>query len=438
MSGERWNDWKPLAWIVGAFAVAYTLPVGTPRFDHAISEGLHLTKWYAQEHMALCVVPALFIAGAIGVFVNQNAVMRYLGPRANRVVAYAVAAVSGSILAVCSCTILPLFAGIWKRGAGLGPASAFLYSGPAINVLAIILTARILGMELGVARTIGAVGFSVVVGLLMHALFRREEAQRIAAQAAVPVMGNDEDGRPLWQTALFFSTMVSILVFANWAKGDSVGWWAAVHAVKWWLTAGLGAVLAVILVRWMGAVWWQVGLIALATLLSAVLLPAVPELAFSASTIGLGILGAMHRDGELRDWFDATWTFAKQIVPLLLGGVLVAGIMLGQPGEEGLIPNAWIVSCVGGNSLGANFFASFAGALMYFATLTEIPILQGLLGSGMGKGPALALLLAGPALSLPSMLVLNSIMGFRKTAAFVAITVVMATLIGWIFGSIWG
>ncbi len=438
MSGERWHDWKPLAWIVGAFAVAYTLPVGTPRFDHAVSEGLHLTKWYAQEHMALCVVPALFIAGAIGVFVSQNAVMRYLGAKANRVVAYGVAAVSGTILAVCSCTILPLFAGIWKRGAGLGPASAFLYSGPAINVLAIILTARILGLELGLARTIGAVGFSVVVGLAMHALFRREEAERVAAQAAAPVMMDDGGGRPLWQTAAFFGTMVAILVFANWAKGDSVGWWAAIHAVKWWLTASLGAVLAIILVRWMGAVWWQVGLIGAAVLAGAVLRPEVPELAFSAGTIGLGLLGAMKREGELRDWFDATWTFTKQIVPLLLGGVLVAGIMLGRPGEEGLIPNAWIAGLVGGNGIGANAFAAVSGALMYFATLTEIPILQGLLGSGMGKGPALALLLAGPALSLPSMLVLNSVMGFRKTAAFVAITVVMATLTGWMFGSVGG
>lgn len=438
MSGERWNDWKPLAWLVGAFAIAYTLPVGTPRFDHAISEGLHLTKWYAQEHMALCVVPALFIAGAIGVFVSQAAVMRYLGPRADKALAYGVAAVSGTILAVCSCTILPLFAGIWKRGAGLGPASAFLYSGPAINVLAIILTARVLGFELGVARTLGAVGFSVVVGLLMHALFRREEQERVAAQLAAPVTQDEEQGRPLWQTALFFGTMVAILVFANWAKGEGVGWWAAVHGVKWWLTGGLGAVLAVILVRWLGVAWWRMLALAGAVTLASALWPEVPELAFSAGTIGLGILGASTRDGELRDWFDATWTFAKQIVPLLLGGVLVAGIMLGRPGEEGLIPNAWIADCVGGNTLGANFFASFAGALMYFATLTEIPIIQGLLGSGMGKGPALALLLAGPALSLPSMLVLHSIMGFRKTAAFIAITVVMATVSGWFYGSIWG
>ncbi|MBF0245435.1 MAG: permease [Planctomycetes bacterium] len=438
MSTERWSDWKALAWIAGSFAVIYNLPVGTPRFDHAVSEGLQLSKWYAREHMALCVVPALFIAGAIGVFVSQNAVMRHLGAGANKIRAYGVAAVSGTILAVCSCTVLPLFAGIWKRGAGLGPATAFLYSGPAINVLAIILTARVLGLPLGIARVVSAVGFSVIVGLLMHGFFRSEEAARAALQKAAPIVGDEESGRSLGQTGAFFASMIAILVFANWAKGEGLGWWASVHAAKWWITAGFGLLLALMLVRWIGVSLWKVLLLGAAVALCAVLWPVVPELAFSAGTLGLGILGATTEEGEMRDWFEATWAFAKQIIPLLLGGVMVAGFLLGRPGEEGLIPGAWISSWVGGNSLGANAFASVSGAFMYFATLTEIPILQGLRGSGMGKGPALALLLAGPALSLPSILVLNSVMGYKKTLTFVGLTVVMATICGWFYGAVWG
>jgi uncharacterized membrane protein YraQ (UPF0718 family) len=432
-------DWtaerKPLLILAAAFAAAYLLPTDSPRFQGAVMEGLHLVKWYAQEHLALCVVPALFIAGAIGVFVSQGAVMRHLGAGANRVVAYGVASVAGSVLAVCSCTVLPLFAGICKRGAGLGPAAAFLYAGPAINVLAIILTARILGLELGVARTVGAVGFSIVVGVAMHLLYRREEAAR-AAEA--PPAAADDAGRPLHRTLAFFAVMIAILVFANWApSAAAVGWWDAIHAAKWLTTAGLGAAFAVMLVRWYGLAWWKPALLAGAVAASAALRPDLHELAFSIATLGLGWL-ASRSDGEMGAWFDQTWGFAKQIIPLLLGGVLVAGILLGRPGHDGLIPAEWIASAVGGNSLAANVIAALAGAFMYFATLTEIPILQGLMGSGMGKGPALALLLAGPALSLPSMLVLRSIMGTQKTVAFTALVVVMATLTGWIFGAVWG
>lgn len=435
MSADWTAERRPLLILAAAFAAAYLLPTDSARFQGAVMEGLHLVKWYAQEHMALCVVPALFIAGAIGVFVSQGAVMRYLGAGANRYVAYGVASVSGSVLAVCSCTVLPLFAGIYKRGAGLGPAAAFLYAGPAINVLAIILTARILGLELGLARTVGAVGFSVVVGLIMHLIYRREEAARAAEP---PPATADGAGRPLHQTLAFFAAMIAILVFANWAPSKAaVGWWDAIHAAKWPITAGLGAAFGLMLVRWYGLAWWKLAALAAAVAGAAALRPGLHELAFSIATLGLGWL-ASRSDGEMGEWFDQTWGFAKQIIPLLLGGVLVAGLLLGRPGHEGLIPSEWIAGAVGGNSLLSTFIAALAGAFMYFATLTEIPILQGLMGSGMGKGPALALLLAGPALSLPSMLVLRSIMGTQKTVVFTALVVVMATLTGWLFGAVWG
>jgi hypothetical protein len=357
--------------------------------------------------------------------------MRYLGAGAKRWVAYGVASVSGSVLAVCSCTILPLFAGIYKRGAGLGPAAAFLYAGPAINVLAIILSARILGLELGVARVVGAVGFSILLGLLMHLFFREEEAQRTEAALAEPEAA---EGRPLHQTLAFFGAMIAVLIFANWAPSkNAVGWWEAVFQAKWHLTSAFGLLFALVLVRWYGLALWKLALLGSGVLALALAKPEVPDLAFSLGTLGLGFI-ASRSQGEVGEWFDQTWEFAKQIVPLLLGGVFVAGICLGRPGQEGLIPSAWIAHLVGGNSLAANFISALSGAFMYFATLTEIPILQGLMGSGMGKGPALALLLAGPALSLPSMLVLNSILGPKKTVVFVALVVILATLTGWLFG----
>jgi len=417
--------------VVGAvFVGLLLLPVGHARFDNAVSEALQLARWYAQEHVLLCLVPAFFIAGAISVFVHQQSVLRYLGAGANRVVAYGVASVSGSILAVCSCTILPLFAGIYRRGAGLGPATAFLYAGPAINVLAIILTARLLGPELGVARAVGAVVFSVVIGLVMHLLFRAEELQRSQANAADPAPPPE---RPLWQTALYFGAMVGLLVAANWGAAGSEGTWALVHSAKWLLTAGFAVVVGVLLAAWFGARWWEIAAVAGLVLVAALLFPGHPVAPFAAGVIGLVMLTA-GRPGELGEWFDASWQLARQILPLLLLGVLVAGLLLGRPGEEGLIPSAWITRAVGGNSVGANLFASVAGAFMYFATLTEVPILQGLLGNGMGKGPALALLLAGPALSLPNMLVIRTVLGTRKTATYVLLVVVMASLSGLVFG----
>jgi len=383
--------------MVAVFLLAHFLPFeampATGKLATSGREALLMLQDYARHHVLLCLVPALFIAGAIACFVSQAAVMKYFGAQAHKAVAYSVAAVSGTILAACSCTILPLFAGIYKRGAGLGPATAFLYSGPAINVLAIILTARVLGWELGAARAIGAIVFSFIIGLSMHLIYRKEEAARqVNGGFFVP---EDSAGRKLWQNVLYFAATIGILVFANWGKLEETGIAAGIWSVKWYVTGTFLIVLAAILWRWFAR-------------------------------------------AELRDWVGSTWTFAKQILPLLFFGVLVAGVLLGRPGHPALIPEAWIAKAVGGNSLGANLFAAFAGALMYFATLTEVPILQGLLGAGMGKGPALALLLAGPALSLPNMLVIRSVMGTQKTVVYVALVVVLSTVAGLTYGSFAG
>ena len=387
------KEWKKVLYIVAAFLACFYLPIENLRFTNAIFEALALVKWYAREHVLLCLVPAFFIAGAISVFVSQASVMKYFGAKANKILSYGVASVSGTILAVCSCTVLPLFSGIYKRGAGLGPAMAFLYSGPAINVLAIILTARILGWQLGLARAIGAVIFSIVIGLLMHVIFIKEEQARQASGDFN--VGEISKTRPLWKTVLYFTSMVIFLVFANWGKpleGDQ-GIWPIIYQYKWWIS-GLSLLgLAVMLLKW-------------------------------------------FKKDELKLWTSATWGFALQILPLLLGGVLISGFLLGRVGHEGIIPSRFVEMLVGGNSLRANFFASIVAAFMYFATLTEVPILQGLIGSGMGKGPALALLLAGPALSLPSMLVIRGVIGTKKTMVYVALVVVMATLCGMIFGVI--
>jgi hypothetical protein len=429
------SEWKKLVVIAGVFLAFFYLPVGTERFDNAVMEALHLAKWYAQEHVLLCLIPAFFIAGAIAVFVSQGSVMKYLGAKANKILAYGVASVSGTILAVCSCTVLPLFAGIYRMGAGLGPATAFLYSGPAINVLAIVLTARVLGVELGIARAVGAVIFSVVIGVLMHLIFIKEENQKAAAQMAMP---EEEVKRPLWKNALYFASMVGILVFANWGKPDeTTGVWAVIYNTKWIVTSFFAISLGIMLVRWFETAWWKVTLTAVPVAGLAVAFPEQPLIAFSAGTIGLSIFTSTDK-GETSEWFSSSWGFAKQIMPLLLFGVLIAGALLGRVGHEGLIPSEWVAKAVGGNSLSANFFASFAGAFMYFATLTEVPILQGLIGNGMGKGPALALLLAGPALSLPNMLVIRNVIGTKKTIVFVSLVIVMATISGMIFGALFG
>lgn len=425
------HEFRIFGLLAAAFTVIYFLPVGQPRFDGAVTEALELTKWYAREHVVLCLLPAFWIAGAIAAFVSQASVMRYLGPTASKPLAYGVGSVSGTILAVCSCTVLPLFSGIYRMGAGIGPATAFLYSGPAINVLAIVMTAKVLGAQLGAARAIGAVVFSVVIGLSMALIFRAEEKRKAAAAFALP---EAEAGRPLWQTATFFAVLVGILVFANWGTASqSSGFFAAVFSVKWVLTSMLGAVLALLLWRWFKLDPKRIVVVACATAAVAITLPGHPTWPFLVATLGLAWLTA-GRDDEAGEWFDQAWSYTKQIVPLLLAGVLVAGLLLGRPGHEGLVPSAWISGLVGGNSLGANLFGAVAGAFMYFATLTEVPILQGLIGNGMGPGPALALLLAGPALSLPSMLVLQSLIGLRKTTAFVGLVVAMASVTGMAYG----
>ncbi|MCK5786786.1 MAG: permease [Candidatus Sabulitectum sp.] len=427
------KEWKTLAWLTGIFLGIYYLPVGRERFDLSILESLELAKWYAREHVLLCLIPAFFIAGAIGVFVSQGSVMKYLGAGAKKVVAYAVASVSGSILAVCSCTVLPLFAGIYRMGAGLGPATAFLYAGPAINVLAIILTARILGIELGVARAVGAVVFSVVIGLLMHLIFRKDEAKRTASSS---MPSYEDQGRALWKNAVFFFILVAIMVAATWGGCNcSDSFQNTIYGLKEPILSVLSVLLGIVLVLWMRIKAWKIIALTAVVLLAAILYPRGFTVPFVVGMLGLSVI-LTTGGGEGAEWFEATFGFARQILPLLFAGVLVAGLLLGRVGYEGLIPSSWIESAVGGNSLQANFFASIAGAFMYFATLTEIPILQGLLGSGMGKGPALALLLAGPALSLPNMLVIRSVMGTKKTVTFVALVVVMATLSGLIFGNI--
>lgn len=437
----NWRDeWKALLAIIIIFLGCFFLPVGSVRFDNAVIEAFHLVKWYAREHVLLCLVPAFFIAGAISVFVSQASVMKYLGAKANKVLAYGVASVSGTVLAVCSCTVLPLFAGIYKMGAGLGPACAFLYSGPAINVLAIILSARILGFDIGVARAIGAVLFSIIIGLLMHIFFRNEEMQKAEAQMAMP---EPEVARPLWQNIIYFGLMILILVFANWGKpATESGLWHTIFNIKWIITSLSAISLAVILVIWFNVNKVHISIVGILTIISIFITPKIlgsqnPLIPFTVGSLGLSaILSFDKKEGG--EWFSSTWTFAKQILPLLLFGVLVSGVLLGRVGKEGLIPSSYIAGLVGGNSFSANFFASIVGAFMYFATLTEVPIVQGLLGSGMGKGPALALLLAGPALSLPSMLVIRQIMGTKKTLVFITLVVILSTIAGMIFGIITG
>jgi hypothetical protein len=386
------KELKTFLLIAAVFLIVYFAPVDSPRVQSAILEAFYMVQEYARQHVLLCLVPAFFIAGAMQNFISTKSVMRYLGKGAKQWLAYAVASVSGSILAVCSCTVLPLFMGIYKKGAGLGPASAFLYSGPAINVLAIIMTARVLGWKIGLARAIGAIVFSVVIGLLMAFVFRGEEAER---QKGLSSATDDAAGRSLGQTAAYFIVLVGLLVFAAWGRPpEPIGFFYAVFNLKWMIVLGLLIILAYQLYAW------------------------------------------FKRD-ELGSWIDSTWEFAKKTLPLLLGGVAVAGLLMGRPGaDSGLIPSAYIAGLVGGNSIRANFFASIVGAFMYFATLTEVPILQGLLGSGMGQGPALALLLAGPALSLPSMIVIGRTLGLKKTAVYVSLVVVMATMSGMIFGAI--
>lgn len=434
------REWGIFLGLAAIFLVAYFLNLSDPRIQVAIMESFRMLQWYARNHTLACVVPAMFIAGGIATFLSKEAVLKHLGPKANKMEAYTVASVSGTVLAVCSCSVLPMFAGIYRVGAGLGPASAFLYSGPAINVMAIFLTARVLGLELGLARVIGAVAFAYVIGFLMAAIFRKEEEVRSAAAMQLP--DPPPSRRNLLQTSLYFASMIGFLVFSDWAspsqtilhKTDGTRlvvailqettedyrvqleeptgklkegaklvvplreiaskeqltppgyeWAATIHNIRWHLAGGCAVALLLMLWRW------------------------------------------FDRE-ELSEWMGQTWGFAKTIIPLLFAGVFVTGFV------AALLPEERVAAWVGGNSFQANFVASLVGAMWYFATLTEIPILQALLGLGMGKGPALALLLAGPALSVPSIVVIYSVVGFRKTAVFVTLVVMMSAVVGMMFG----
>jgi len=430
------RELRTFAWMAGVFLVAYFLPLSNSKVTAAIQEAFKLLQWYARNHTLACVVPALFIAGAVITFLSQASVMRYLGPNANKPLAYSVASVSGGILAVCSCSVLPVFAGIYRLGAGLGPASAFLYSGPAINILAIFLTARVLGFSIGLWRAIGAIAFAFIIGLFMAVIFRHEERERIAAQAVLPEP--EAPKRPLWKTSIFFACLVAFLVFSDWynpgdvivrpvaggsfaavslqethdevmfqleedwaghrsgdkvtlAKLDLAGvdeaktWVIAVHHARWYLAGVMG--LAVLLMTWR----W------------------------------------MDRE-EVGQWMHNTWDFAKLLVPLLFGGVFVVGFI------GALIPDTYVASLVGDNSVKSNLVASVIGAFWYFATLTEIPICEALGKLGMAPGPMLALLLAGPAVSLPNMLVLRSVMGTKKMLVFTGLVIVMAAVTGLVYG----
>ncbi len=431
---------KILLGIIIVFLGIFFLPIENAVFNTAIDATLDLSKWYAREHVILCLLPAFLIAGVISVFVSQASVIKYFGAKAKRWVAYTVAAVSGTILAVCSCTILPLFSSIHKRGAGLGPAVAFLYSGPAINILAIILTARILGFEMGVARIIGAVSFSVIIGVVMAFIYRKEERVKAEEQMNFPEI---PETRPLWQTAIHFFALVLILVFANWGKpssGDTTSLWFYIWSYKWYITGLFGLVLVYSMIYILKLKGWQVLAGAVITTLSALLTgnPLITIVIAIASVSTIALNDKKSGNDENKEWIISSWGFAKQIIPLLAIGVIIAGFLLGSTHDNtsipGIIPNSWVAWAVGGNSVISNFFASIVGAFMYFATLTEVPIIQGLLASGMGKGPALALLLAGPSLSLPNMLVIRGVMGTQKTVVYVVIVVILSTIAGLIYG----
>lgn len=443
---ETKKELKILLWVTVIFVGVFFLPLESETFITALYATLDLAKWYAQEHVVLCLLPAFFIAGVISIFVSQGSVLKYFGANAKKWLAYTVASVSGAILAVCSCTILPLFSSIYKRGAGLGPAIAFLYSGPAISILSIILTARILGFEMGVARTVGAISFSVIIGLIMSFIFRKEERAKKDEQmnfSPIP------EKRPMWQTSFHFFTLVLILVFANWgtpATNDDSSLWYYIFTYKWYITGAFAIMLCYSLIAILKIKWFWVVSAAFATILSAIIANAVienhiftPLIPMVIAIISLSLITLMDKnDEDNKAWTLSAWGFAKQILPLLAVGVITAGFLLGSTHGStsiaGVIPNEWIEWAVGGNSIISNIFASFVGSFMYFATLTEVPIIQGLLASGMGKGPALALLLAGPSLSLPNMLVIRGVIGTKKTIIYVSLVIAMASISGLIYG----
>jgi uncharacterized membrane protein YraQ (UPF0718 family) len=425
---------KKFAWLAGIFLVAYYIPLGNPKVTSAILEAFRLLQWYAVNHTLACVVPAMFIAGAISTFMSQASVMRYLGPNSNRTLAYGVASVSGTVLAVCSCSVLPMFAGIYAMGAGLGPASAFLYSGPAINVMAIFLSARVLGFDIGTARAVGAVIFAVIIGLFMTLAFRSSDQRRISDMHLPEA---PQSPRRLWKTTLYFLCMILFLVFSDWYNTNDVT-----------LTLKDGSAISAN-IRYStrdaldiqeyqpdGRLASEVRRIERERIAS---IEPVPDFTMTVHGMKWYLAGTMgflvllmawkwfSRD-EVKQWMRATWDFGLMIVPLLFGGVFITGFI------GALIPERAVAAIVGGNGVISNFIASFVGMIWYFATLTEIPIVEMLTRLGMGKGPALALLLAGPALSLPSLLVIYRVIGVKKTAFFCLLVVVMSTAVGFLFG----
>ena len=429
------EEWKKFAWLIGIFSIAYLLPLGNSKVKEGIYEAFRLLQWYAREHTLACVVPALFIAGAITTFLSQASVLRYLGPKANKLLAYGVASISGCILAVCSCSVLPMFAGIYSLGAGLGPATAFLYSGPAINVLAVFLSARVLGFDIGLARALGAIAFAFLIGLLMATAFKKEEKKKSTATLHMPESAHD--GRPLWKTTLYFLCMILFLVFSDWYNPGVAtvtlndGTEMRVH-----VRYETRDTLTLQLYNNQGNAEGEVKTYSLTEIAS---IDPVPSITFSIHKIRWYLAGIMllaiiamvsswFSREEISQWMEASWGFAKLLVPLLFGGVFVVGFI------SVFIPEQQVASLVGNNGLFSNFFASVVGAFFYFATLTEVPITEALMKLGMVKGPALALLLAGPAVSLPNLLVIRRIMGTKKTVVFTACVVVMATITGMIFG----
>ncbi len=432
------REWKIFAAFAGIFGVAYVLPLSSPKVTAAILEAFKMLQWYARNHTLACVVPALFIAGGIITFLSKEAVLRHLGPKANKVEAYSVASVSGTVLAVCSCSVLPMFAGIYRVGAGLGPASAFLYSGPALNVLAIFLTARVLGFQIGVARAVGAIVFGVIIGLIMAVVFRKDEQERMDAAAVTPEPPASK--RSLWQTVLYFACMMAFLVFSDWYNPGNV----TIHR------SDGTRIPAVLLQETKDEVLVQVDRPVAGMKVGDKITLAKTEIErieeaqglvitifhmkwYLAGAMGLAVLLMVWRwfePDEVKEWMHNTWDFAKLLVPLLFGGVFIVGFL------GALLPDEQVAGLVGDNSVKSNLVASVVGCLFYFATLTEIPILQALMERGMHEGPALALLLAGPALSLPSLLVIRSVIGLKKTAVFTVLVIVMATIVGLTYGSL--
>jgi hypothetical protein len=433
------RELKIFAALAGIFLAAYFLPLSNPKIQDAIQESFRLLQWYARNHTLACIVPALFIAGAIITFLSQSSVMRYLGPKANPILAYGVASVSGCVLAVCSCSVLPMFAGIYQLGAGLGPASAFLYSGPAINVLAIFLSARVLGLPLGVARAVGAIVFSIVIGLLMAVIFRKGE--RAKAEAALQMPEPEKPRRHIIKTALYLACMIMFLIFSDWFNPGNV-------IVK---TADGQQFKAIVIHETKDAIRFQLEEYFGSSKSSDKITLAKTEIAgmqdqknwvitiyhirwYLAGLMALAVLLMTWRwfeKDEIRTWLHNTWDFAKLLVPLLYGGVFIVGFV------SVLLPEKQVAQWVGDNSLRSNLVASVIGAFWYFATLTEIPITQAIMKLGMNSGPALALLLAGPALSLPSMLVIQKIMGTKKAVVFISLVIIMATITGMFFGAVW-